>query len=222
MSFATNVKRLRKLNHLNQDDLAGKLGVSRATVINWEKGKHQPSSEELSKMSRMFDIGMDVLLDEKDEANPEKAASNKAAMIPFYDTVAIGGMSILASDAAVSKNNYEMIEPGSFLGKASGALRVYGDSMYEKYPSGCIIGFKEAREWHELIHYGQDYVIEFEDQRIVKNVQPSEKEGYILAVSYNSSINKHGIDIYKPYHIPLKSIRKMHYVLGVLKFEASI
>jgi transcriptional regulator with XRE-family HTH domain len=203
---------------LRKGSFATAMGISRQTVDNWLKGDTSPDQKDIKKMSKILEVMPDELPDKSDKKRNE---INKGK-IPFYDTVAIGGMSLIPSPETVGKNNFEMIEPGAFLGKATGALRVYGDSMYGKYPSGCIIGFKEAHEWRDLIHYGHDYVIEFEDQRIVKNVQPSDKEGYILAVSYNSFVNKHGIDIYKPYLIPLKSIRKMHYVLGVLKFEASI
>jgi transcriptional regulator with XRE-family HTH domain len=221
MSFAANIKKLRKSQGLNQLQLADKIKISRATVINWEKGKTRPERDELQKLSKQFDINIDDLLDEA-ETSKENRTLEQTGKIPFYDTVAIGGLSLVADQTPVYEKNYEMIQPGAFLGKANGALRVYGDSMYGKYPSGCIIGFKEAKDWQMLIHYGQDYVIEFEDQRIVKNVQPSDKPGHILAVSYNSFVNKHGIDIYRPYDIPLSSIRKMHYVLGVVKFEASI
>ena len=209
---------LIKSNRVKKAHFAQKMDISRSTLDSWLKGDTSPTQKDIKKMSNILDEVPPELKDESLSTQKRK----RDHRIPFYDTVAIGGLSIVADQEPVYKRAHEMIEPGTFLGKANGALRVYGDSMYQKYPSGCIIGFKEAADWQNLIHYGQDYVIEFEDQRIVKNVQPSEKEGHILAVSYNSYINKHGIDIYKPYHIPVSSIRKMYYVLGVLKFEASI
>lgn len=159
---------------------------------------------------------------ENKDSHQESAGSDEKR-IPFYDTIAVGGREVVADDTAVMADHFELIDPGRFLGKATGALRQYGDSMYEKYPSGSIIFFRESIHWQELIHFGQDYVIETIDgHRVTKTVMKADSDGDILAVSHNTYKNKHGIDIYRPYTIPKKLIRRMAYVVGMLKFEASI
>src|SRR6185312_2994633 len=40
--IATKIKRRRQALRMTQEDLAGSLGVAKATVANWESGKHFP------------------------------------------------------------------------------------------------------------------------------------------------------------------------------------
>lgn len=46
---------------LTQKEWAKKLGVSNATVINWEKGNTEPSLTQLRKMSELSGIPMDFI-----------------------------------------------------------------------------------------------------------------------------------------------------------------
>lgn len=46
---------------MNQKEWAESLGVSKATVINWEKGDTEPSLSQLRKMSEMSGIPMDFI-----------------------------------------------------------------------------------------------------------------------------------------------------------------
>ena len=45
MSFAENLKQLRKKNHLSQEELAEILDVSRQAVSKWEQGAGYPETE---------------------------------------------------------------------------------------------------------------------------------------------------------------------------------
>lgn len=236
------IKLLRKSRRYSQDKLAEELSITGSQVGNYERGENEVPQEILVKLASLFDVSIGNLVDDKLEleltsdglsvseppsifkAHSKALKAKPAGMIPFYDTMATAGSDLIkADDAAVLINDYELINPGHFFGKATGALRLYGDSMYEKYPSGSIIAYRESKDWRSLIHFGQDYVIETKDgHRVVKNIQPSDREGYILAVSYNTYKNKHGIEIYRPYPIPIDMIRQMAYVLGMIKFEASL
>lgn len=46
---------------LNQSDFARELGVSLATVTNWEKGRTEPDVTQLRKISRLSGIPMDFI-----------------------------------------------------------------------------------------------------------------------------------------------------------------
>lgn len=46
---------------MNQKEWASALGVSNATVINWEKGNTEPSLSVLRKMSELSGIPMDFI-----------------------------------------------------------------------------------------------------------------------------------------------------------------
>ena len=48
MTFAENLKMLRKQAGMSQEQLAEKLGVSRQAVTKWETGKNVPGQEVLN------------------------------------------------------------------------------------------------------------------------------------------------------------------------------
>lgn len=47
--------------NMKQKEWAEELGVSQATVINWEKGKTEPNLSQLRKMSELSGIPMDFI-----------------------------------------------------------------------------------------------------------------------------------------------------------------
>jgi transcriptional regulator with XRE-family HTH domain len=183
------------------------LDVSRQTLDNWIKNVHPVPYEYLTKMSKI--LGTDLTqLTQEDVSNTDSA-------IPFYDTVAVGGLSIMAEQEPMYEGNYQLIEPGTWFKKATGALRIYGHSMFPKYPAGCIVAFKSADL--DVIIWGEDYVIELEDRRIIKRIEKGEL-GYVKAVSYNKSEEY----VYSPIDIPLGKIKRLYMVLGKVELEASI
>ncbi|WP_231088106.1 helix-turn-helix transcriptional regulator [Streptococcus gallolyticus] len=57
-----NLKRLRQMNHLTQEQLALKVGVSREVVTKWENGKMNPSLKSVVKLAEFFKVSVDDLL----------------------------------------------------------------------------------------------------------------------------------------------------------------
>lgn len=62
MSFADNLKQIRKENHLSQEELAELLGVSRQAVSKWEQGMGYPEVEKLLLLSRKLNVSLDALM----------------------------------------------------------------------------------------------------------------------------------------------------------------
>lgn len=56
MSTKQKVLEIRKLSNLTQAQFASKIGVTRQTVINWEKGVTEPNAQELQGIVKLFDI----------------------------------------------------------------------------------------------------------------------------------------------------------------------
>ena len=48
-------------SRLNQREFADKIGVSLATVTNWEKGKTEPDASQLRRISQLSGIPMDYI-----------------------------------------------------------------------------------------------------------------------------------------------------------------
>ena len=65
MTFGEKLQRLRKEAGLSQEELAGRLHVSRQAVSKWERNESYPETEKLIRMGQLFDVTLDELLQEK-------------------------------------------------------------------------------------------------------------------------------------------------------------
>lgn len=68
--FAERLKELRKEAHLTQIELAKRLGIGQSSYADWERGKKNPTQENLIKIAQFFNVPLDYLVgnsDKKDE-----------------------------------------------------------------------------------------------------------------------------------------------------------
>ncbi len=70
MIFADKIVRLRKKNGWSQEELAGKLGVSRQAVSKWEAAQTVPDLNRILELAELFSVTTDYLL--KDEIENEE------------------------------------------------------------------------------------------------------------------------------------------------------
>ena len=56
MKIKFTIKTWRRLANLSQEQLAQKLGVTKQTVFNWEKGTHKPHKHTLQAMADIYGI----------------------------------------------------------------------------------------------------------------------------------------------------------------------
>lgn len=61
-AFGGRIKRLRETAGLSQKDLSGSLGINRVSLSQIESGERKISAEELIKLSNIFNVSTDVLL----------------------------------------------------------------------------------------------------------------------------------------------------------------
>lgn len=62
MSFAENLKQLRKEKHLSQEELAELMEVSRQAVSKWESGDTLPDLENLIALAELYNVTLDNLV----------------------------------------------------------------------------------------------------------------------------------------------------------------
>lgn len=62
MEISTRIKNLRKELDLTQQDLADKIGVSRAAISKWETDRGLPDISNLIQISELFNISLDELI----------------------------------------------------------------------------------------------------------------------------------------------------------------
>lgn len=70
-SFGNRLKELRKEKHLNQTELAQKIGVNQSTISQLEKGFRNPTPAIIKKLAIALDINREELVG-KDDKNFEK------------------------------------------------------------------------------------------------------------------------------------------------------
>lgn len=59
--IADRLMELRKANNLSQEALAGKLGISRQTVSEWERGEISPDAGQIAMLAELYQISVDDL-----------------------------------------------------------------------------------------------------------------------------------------------------------------
>ena len=85
MEFNNKLYELRKQKGLSQEELAGRLNVSRQTVSKWEVGESTPDMEKLVAISDLFGVSLDELVLDK---QPEKAeATEQVVKSEFYSDI---------------------------------------------------------------------------------------------------------------------------------------
>lgn len=88
MSFAENLKSLRKAKNITQEQLAELLNVSRQAVSKWESGNGYPETEKLLILSKELGVSLDSLLDNNVEvenkvAEEKKERTDKTEVVNF-------------------------------------------------------------------------------------------------------------------------------------------
>lgn len=84
IEIANRLVQLRRQNHLSQEELAARLGISRQAVSKWERAEASPDTDNLILLSRLYGISLDELLatdagDDRlrqDEEETQRSAEN--------------------------------------------------------------------------------------------------------------------------------------------------
>lgn len=163
MGIGKNIKRLRKLRGLSQEELAKELGVSRAAVTQWETGWSSPRMGMIEKLSSFFDVSKAELIDGPVDPLPSGARPIRgtSAMVPLRALGVTHAGERMDEDEAA----YDVEFPASVAARHPNAfaLRVEGDCMDRRYPEGCHIMVDPDVEPSN----GSAVVAEFEDGRSV-------------------------------------------------------
>ena len=111
MSFAKNLKNLRELSGLTQDELAQKSGLKKSTISMYERGERFPSEVILEVLADIFNVDMNMLLGKQNGstfyADPEtailaneiKSNSNIQDLLTDFRKLTPEGQNIVTSTA---------------------------------------------------------------------------------------------------------------------------
>jgi transcriptional regulator with XRE-family HTH domain len=98
--FGSNLKKYRKINGMNQINLAEMVGVKQGTIANYENGNRTPAIEMLMKLAGVFGVSVDELLGSK-ENTMKKSDNISINKEEFKDSIV---------NYLVSKKEYELIK----------------------------------------------------------------------------------------------------------------
>lgn len=117
MSIANNIKRLRTDNNWTQEQLAEKVGVTRATVTQWETGWSQPRMGAVQRLAGAFGVSVSEVVD--------NIRSAGFSPVPLHGRVAAGvAIEMLpVDDMKEAPARYVDDDPNAFM------VKVVGDSM---------------------------------------------------------------------------------------------
>lgn len=81
MTFGEKIQKLRKEAGLSQEELSYQLGVSRQAISKWERDNGYPETEKIVRMSKLFNVSLDYLLNEEDTQKPELDPDEKGIYV---------------------------------------------------------------------------------------------------------------------------------------------
>ncbi|MGJ1328514.1 LexA family transcriptional regulator [Sphingobacterium multivorum] len=209
------------LKIVNDKDFATFLGIKQNTLSTW---KSRNSIDYDLIISKCDFINGDWLLTGRgnmiisaDQSQQPHIEDKENHLIPLYDTIATAGKSTVDMAPVLLPSEY--IDAGDWFRDATAAMRVHGDSMYPEYHSGSIVAIKEVNKG--LIVYGEDYVFETDDYRMLKRLQRGRDREHVLVASANTEKWDDGSDrgrlVHEPFDVHLDEIKRLFIVLGSVR-----
>lgn len=131
-TLGTRLKALRKSKKITQQQLADAIGVSKTSVIYWEKDDNLPKHESLMSLSKVLRVKSDYLLSGKDGDELDNNISDPfpiaGRLIPVISWVQAGTWTSAEAVPADTQFN-EWLPPNPKCGKNGYGLEVVGESM---------------------------------------------------------------------------------------------
>lgn len=196
-----DIKKYRKENGLTQEALAMKLGVTKRTIINYEKGELIPDSKVKLFHHLMTDENANLLLE---------PAETYGKGVPFYD------LEFTASFFEVENNQTSV--PSSYISHpffkgCDYVVRASGQSMAKVICHGDAIGLIKVENWRQFFPFGEIYAIVTNDGfRMIKVVTAGENNETFTLISKPTDSKK---DEFPPQQI------KKNTILHLFKVQAS-
>ena len=226
-----NVRHLRKVRYLTQDQLADKIGVNRAMIGSYEEGRAIPKLEALRALSLYFSVRIDDLVNtdlsvpkneegEGNKVDPEGKGLRVLTTLVDRDNKELITLVPLKASAGYLKGyadpdfietlpRFSLPLPDLSREKTYRAFQVNGNSM-EPIPSGSYIICDYLQNWNE-IKDGKAYVVVTRDDGIVYKRLYCNDNNILLLKSDNPE--------YAPFTLPVSTVSEVWKALGYICFS---
>lgn len=148
--FADNMITLRKKAGLSQEQFAERIGVSRQTVSNWERGMANPDVEMLDLISKTFEVDFSTII------NGESAKQEKVKKtIPYRTVLLIAAIVLMAVHFVLAFLGKIELFPVVLIPGVLGALSVLIHFVFRHVTAqndySIIAGFDKKRDNIEIV-----------------------------------------------------------------------
>ncbi len=127
MKLYEKIMYLRKQQGMSQEDLAFRLDVSRQSVYKWETGMSNPEMDKIKKLSEIFGVSYDALLDDAKDITVLPVSAKPA---PRYRTVFDSGRPLPYEHADLDNGYYY---PNGYSGKVFTGANKEAPAFFERY-----------------------------------------------------------------------------------------
>jgi transcriptional regulator with XRE-family HTH domain len=202
MSFAgKNIKHLRKMRGLTQEEFASKLKIKRSLVGAYEEERAEPKLEVLEIISQMFKLSFeDLLLKDLTESSDNYLAKRRAlkmtgdkSNIQFVPVKAAAGYLAGYNDPEfideLNSFTLPMMTPGNYR-----AFEIIGDSMLPT-PSGSVIVGEKIENLDNIKSNNTYVVINRKEGIVYKRIQKNTRsKASLTLVSDNPNYPPYTVD----------------------------
>ena len=99
MGFGENLRTMRRKKNISQEELAGKLNVSRQAISRWEQDNGYPEMEKMISLSKILNVTLDYLVSDNETADGsnEDSGSEEQPQISVSSAAAPTGRIMIRS-----------------------------------------------------------------------------------------------------------------------------
>jgi len=164
MSFAENLRLIRKEKGITQEDLAETLQVSRQSVSKWEAGTGYPETDKLLIIARALNVSLDFLMDNEPtttDSTPQKivySKTDKIVIATFDGSQTVDCLSVRYDKIVFPSKNQpayilQAVDRVGFFGAHTVILGWYEDEESVKKEVEEIVSAIDAGNTTYKLHY---------------------------------------------------------------------
>ncbi|MFM4926280.1 LexA family protein [Aeromonas veronii] len=152
MKINERIKQTRKRLGYSQEILGSRVGVSRVSISQWERGENTPNGRYLNELAAALGVTVDWLLTGEGDApsssgeqqmpgyhNVEPAVMLPGKRIPILSYVQAGNWREMCEHATTFDGNVEFVSASGEIGPFGFGLWLRGDSMLPQFKEGDLI-----------------------------------------------------------------------------------
>lgn len=134
------IRQTRIERKLTQQQLGDKIGVSKATISQWEKGDYSPSGQNLYTLAKVLGVSAEWLLSGRGDPKFQNVEPTILGVhsIPVLSYVQAGQLTEVQEIREVD-GGFEYVQADDDIGERAFAMRISGDSMTPEFGEGDLV-----------------------------------------------------------------------------------